>query len=140
MAELKTRPTRKSARKYIRELEHPRRREDARVLLDRFWKGTGRQPVMWGESIVGFGRYHYRQRSGQKAGWPGTGVSPRKQNLVIYVMPGFDNYQDLLLQLGKYKTARSCLYINKLADIDLAVLRQLVEASIQDMTRIYRCD
>ena len=140
MAELKTRPTRKSAARYVRGLEHPRRREDGLVLLELFARITGKTPVMWGESIVGYGRYHYRQRSGQRAVWPVTGFSPRKQHLVIYIMPGFADYGDLLGRLGKHRTARSCLYINKLADVDLDVLAQLVARSIQDMGSIYPCE
>ena len=140
MAELKTRPTRKSAAKYIRELEHPRRREEGLVLLEMFTTITGKAPVMWGESIVGFGRYHYQQRSGQRAIWPVTGFSPRKQQLVIYIMPGFADYRDLLGELGKHRTARSCLYINKLADVDLDVLQALVSRSAEDMASMYRCE
>ena len=140
MAELKTRPTRKSAAKYVRGLGHPRRREDGLVLLELFSTITGKEPVMWGDSIVGFGRYHYQQRSGQRAIWPVTGFSPRKQHLVIYIMPGFADYQDLLGQLGKHRTARSCLYINKLADVDLDVLQALVSRSVQVMASMYRCE
>lgn len=139
MAELKTRPTRKSAEKFVREVAHRQRREDATTLLALFAQVTGERPVIWGDSIVGYGRYQYRQRSGQAAIWPVTGFSPRKQNLVIYIMPGFDNYTDLLARLGKYKTARSCLYINKLADIDPDILAQLIAASVADMAALYSC-
>ncbi len=83
MAELKTKPTRKSAAKFLASIEHERRRLDAQQLLALFGQTTGRQPVMWGDSIVGYGRYHYQQRSGQPAIWPLTGFSPRKQNLVL---------------------------------------------------------
>jgi len=140
MAELKTKPTRRSAEKLIRELEHPQKREDAAIMLGLFSEITGHKPVVWGESIIGFGRYHYQQRSGQAASWPVTGFAARKQNLTIYIMPGFEPFSELLGRLGKYKTARSCLYINKLADVDLSVLRELIEASIELMKQRYRCE
>ncbi len=140
MAELKTKPTRKSAAKFLASIERERRRIDAQHLLTLFGQTTGWKPVMWGDSIVGYGRYHYRQRSGQQAIWPITGFSPRKQNLVVYIMPGFDDYQALLARLGKHRTARSCLYINKLADVDTDVLAELVAASVRDMQERYCCE
>ena len=96
----------------------------AELLLDLFAELTGKPPLMWGESIVGYGCYHYHQRSGQAAMWPVTGFAPRKQNLVVYIMPGFDDYGTLLDRLGKHKTASSCLYINQL----------------DDRARLYSCD
>ena len=140
MAELKTKATRKSAVKYIRNLSHEGRRQDAEVLLELFQHITGKDPVIWGDSIVGFGRYHYEQRSGQAASWPVTGFSPRKQQLVIYIMPGFDNYQTLLDKLGKHRHARSCLYINKLADVDLKILERLISRAYREMGKRYPCD
>ncbi|WP_027856231.1 DUF1801 domain-containing protein [Marinobacterium jannaschii] len=140
MSGLKTRPTRKSAEKLIRELEHPVRSRDAAILLALFSEITGCKPVVWGDSIIGFGRYHYRQRSGLAASWPITGFSVRKHNLTIYIMPGFDPFTELLDRLGKYKTARSCLYINKLADVDIGVFEQLIGASVELMQQRYRCD
>lgn len=137
MAELKTRPNRKSVLKFLDAVEHDTRREDARELLKLFRRVTGKGPVMGGDSIVGFGSYHYRQKSGQEADWPLTGFSPRKQNLTIYIMPGFATYGSLLTRLGKHKTAKSCLYINKLADIDTAVIEQPIAASVKDMQRLY---
>ena len=135
MAELKTQPTRKSARRFLQGIEHAQRREDGLELLALFEEITGEKPVMWGDSIVGYGVYHYEQRNGQAARWPLTGFSPRKQNMTIYIMPGFERYGALLNRLGKHKTARSCLYINKLADVKPAVLRQLIERSVRDMKK-----
>ena len=140
MAELKTKPTRRSAEKMLREIEHPLRRQDATELLRLFSEITGRKPVVWGDSIIGFGRYHYRQRSGQAASWPITGFSVRKHSLTLYIMPGFDHFGGLLERLGKYKTAKSCLYINKLEDVDLVVLRALIAGALELMLQRYRCD
>jgi len=137
MSELKTKPTRKSVRKFIGGVENARRQADALVLLDLFEEITGEPAVLWGESIVGFGRYKYHYPSGQKGIWPVTGFSPRKQNLSIYIMPGFSKYQPLLDKLGKHKHSVSCLYINKLADVDMDVLRELIVAGVEEMERIY---
>mgnify|MGYP001818533911 CR=1 FL=1 len=137
MAELKTQPTRKSVRRYISQLENPVRRQDCEKLLDEMTRVTGESPVLWGDSIVGFGRYHYRQKSGQKAIWPLTGFSPRKQNLTIYIMPGFGKYAALLSRLGKHKHSVSCLYVNKLADINMDVLSELIADSVKVMKQRY---
>ena len=94
---------------------------------------TGDEPSMWGDSIVGFGSYRYKHRSGQSGEWFLTGFSPRKRNLTIYIMPGFDRYGDIMAKLGKYKNSVSCLSVNKLADIDLDALRELVKSSYVDM-------
>ena len=139
MAELKTKRTRSSVAGFIESVENKRRREDAFVLLDVFRQLTGFEPALWGDSIIGFGEYHYESdRSQQKGDWPLTGFSPRKRNLTIYIMPGFSNYQDLLGQLGKHKTSVSCIYINKLDDIDLNILKQIVSQSVDEMKSLYR--
>ena len=137
MSEIKTRPTDASVEAFIDAVDHPRRREDARTLLELMQRVTGEQPVMWGPSIVGYGSYHYRYASGQEADWPITGFSPRKQNLSIYIMTGFEESDELLTRLGKHKTGKSCLYVNKLADVDLDVLEKLVRASVAEMKRRY---
>lgn len=92
---------------------------------------------MWGDSIVGFGEYHYKYKSGREGDWFITGFSPRKQNLTIYIMPGFSEYADLLKKLGKHKHSVSCLYLNKLADIDFQVLEKLIAKSVVDMASLY---
>jgi hypothetical protein len=94
---------------------------------------TGETPTMWGDTIVGFGSYHYKYASGREADWMLTGFSPRKQNLTVYIMAGFAQYNDLLARLGKHSTGSSCLYIKKLQDIDLAVLHELVSQSVAHM-------
>ncbi|MCE3001866.1 MAG: DUF1801 domain-containing protein [Xanthomonadaceae bacterium] len=92
---------------------------------------------MWGSSIVGFGQYRYRYSSGHEGDWPVCGYSPRKQNLTVYVMAGFERFPHLMQRLGRYKTGKSCLYIDRLADIDAAVLRELVAASNEQLRRMY---
>ena len=98
---------------------------------------TGEAPRMWGDSIVGFGSYHYRYQSGREGDWPRIGFSPRKQYLAIYIMPGFGDYEDILTRLGKHRTSVSCLYINKLVDVDKDVLCEIMTAAYQEMARRY---
>ncbi|MEQ8690331.1 MAG: DUF1801 domain-containing protein [Pseudomonadales bacterium] len=135
-ADNKTRPTRVSVRKYIADLTHAGRREDAQILLDMMSEVTGEQPVMWG-SLIGFGRYHYRYDSGREGDAFLTGFAPRKANMVVYVMPGFSDYGALLARLGKHKTGASCLYLGRLTHVDLKVLRQLISASVKHMRTKY---
>ncbi len=137
MSDPKTRPNDTSVEAFIDAVDHTGRREDARILLELMRRVTGEEAVMWGLSIVGFGSYHYRYASGQEGDWPITGFSPRRQNLSIYIMPGFERYQDLLSRLGKHKTGKSCLYVNKLADVDMNVLEKLVHTAVTDMKRMF---
>ncbi|MEK7152878.1 MAG: DUF1801 domain-containing protein [Patescibacteria group bacterium] len=123
---------------FINAVPDETKRNDSRALLGLFTKITGEQPKMWGPSIIGFGTYHYKsERSKQEGDWMLTGFSPRKQNLTLYIMLGFGGYEDLLKDLGKYKTSVGCLYINKLADVDLAVLEKLIATSFADMKKKY---
>ena len=122
---------------YIDSIEHPKRQRDARRLLALMRDITGEAPKMWGSSIVGFGSYHYRYASGREGDWPIVGFAPRKQNLVLYIMPGFAQYDDLLARLGKYRTGKSCLYVNKLDDVDESVLAKLIRDSVAEMKRRY---
>ena len=114
----KTVPTDKSVDAFLDSVENPRRRADAWRVLDLMREVTGEPPKMWGASIVGFGSYHYRYASGREGDWLVVGLAPRKQNLVIYIMPGFARYGALLARLGKFRTGKSCLYVNKLDDVD----------------------
>jgi hypothetical protein len=98
-------------------------------------KVTAEEAAMWGKSIIGFGEYTYRYASGREGEWMLVGFSPRKQNLTLYIMSGFDDYDELLSKLGKYKTGKSCLYINKLEDVDMGVLEELVSKSVEHMKR-----
>ncbi|MEM9516395.1 MAG: DUF1801 domain-containing protein [Actinomycetota bacterium] len=137
MAENKTKATNVDPADFVASVEHPTRRADAEVLLDMFHRITGYPARMWGPSIVGFGRYHYRYDSGREGDYLVTGFSPRKANLVIYVLPGYDDISDDLAELGKHKIGKSCLYINKLADVDLAVLERIVTDAVARMRDNY---
>jgi hypothetical protein len=96
-------------------------------------------PKMWGTSIIGYGSYHYKsERSAQEGDWPLTGFSPRKQNMSIYIIPGFKKYQAILKKIGKHKTSVSCLYINKLEDIDLKILENMIKDSVKEMKKMYK--
>lgn len=131
--EPKTKPTAASVAAFIDAIENAERRKDAKAVLKLMKEITREKPVMWGDSIVGFGAY--QAASGP---WPITGFSPRKANLVLYVMTGFED-PALMKKLGKHKTGRSCLYINKLSDIDEAALRELVTRSVARMREKYGC-
>ena len=132
---MKTTPNQKSVTKFLKSVENDRRREDGLEVLKLFEEVTGMEPQMWGDSIVGFGSYHYKYASGREGDWMLTGFSPRKQNLTLYIMDGFDEYDKLLAKLGKHKLGKSCLYINKLEDVDPEVLKQLIKKSVEHMQK-----
>ena len=125
-ADNKTQPTAVDVADFLNSIEHETRRADGFALLDLFNRVTGLKPKMWGPSIIGYGRYHYRYESGREGDFLITGFSPRKSALSIYIMPGYRDMSDKLARLGKHRTGKSCLYINKLADIDPAVLEEIV--------------
>ncbi len=133
MAENKTVKTGASVDEFMAAVENKRRREDGLILLELMRDVSGLEPEMWGPSIIGFGSYHYRYESGREGDMPLIGFSPRKQSLSLYIMSGFDEYEELLGRLGKHRTGASCLYINKLADVDIGVLRELVSRSVEHM-------
>ncbi len=133
MAELKTQENDASVEVFLASVDHDKRREDSFAMLALMKEVTGEEPRMWGTSIVGFGHYHYKYKSGREGEWFLTGFSPRKQNLTLYIMSGFDDYDALLARLGKYKTGKSCLYVNKLEDVDPEVLKELVRRSVAHM-------
>lgn len=137
MAEPKTKKNDKNPKAFIEAVEHKKRREDSLVVMDLMERITGEKPVMWGPSIVGYGSYHYKYASGQEGDWMMTGFSPRKQALTIYIMPGFKRYDELMSKLGKYKTGKACLYINKLEDIDFKTLEELIQLSFNYMKSKY---
>ncbi len=122
---------------FIAAVEHPTRRADAEQLLAMMRRVTGCEPKMWGPSIVGFGRYEYTYESGREGEFMITGFSPRKANLVLYILPGYDDLGDSLAELGKHKVGKSCLYVNKLADVDLEVLEQIVADGVAHMRANY---
>jgi hypothetical protein len=134
MAELKTKPTTESVSTFLNKVADKTRREDCFAVLEMMRDVTKEEPTMWGSSIVGFGRYRYKYESGREGEWPITGFSPRKGDLTLYIVPGFEIAPDLMKRLGKYKTGKSCLYIRKLADVDLKVLKQLIEKSVKKMS------
>lgn len=137
MADNKTRPTGASVSALINAIEEPQRRADVRKVAAMMKKATGSRPKMWGESIVGYGSYRYRYDSGREGEFMITGFSPRKQALTIYIMPGFSRYDALMARLGRYRTGKSCLYLRRLADVDEAVLQQLITRSVADMRAKY---
>ena len=137
MAEPKTIPTEASVTEFLKAVENPSRRADCLALKKIMARATGHRPKMWGPSIVGYGSYHYKYASGREGDAALTGFSPRKSSLTIYIMPGFKPYTDLLNKLGKHKHSSSCLYINKLGDVDLAVLEKLITKSVKDMRKKY---
>ncbi len=138
MAELKTKPTKKSVKEFLNTITPEQKQKDGFTLLSMFERITGEKAVMWGPSIVGFGAYHYKsERSTQEGDWLLTGFSPRKQNLTLYVMAGNQDSQDLLKKLGKHKTSVGCLYINALADVDQAILEKLIKKSFQYMKKAH---
>jgi hypothetical protein len=129
MAELKTQVTKASVEKFLEGIKDERKRQDCYELLKIMKKATKAEPKMWGTSIIGFGDRHYVYESGRELDWFITGFSPRAQNLTLYMMGGFD--QDVLKRLGKYKTGKGCLYINKLEDVDQKVLNELITRSVK---------
>ncbi|MBI4928305.1 MAG: DUF1801 domain-containing protein [Anaerolineae bacterium] len=133
MAELKTRPGPTDPTVFINTLSDEQRRSDCLALIAMLQEITGAPAELWGADIVGFGRYAYRYASGHTGEWMVIGFSPRKQYLTLYIMSGFDQYEDLLSRLGKHKTGKSCLYVNKLADLDQSVLRELAARSVAHM-------
>jgi hypothetical protein len=138
MAEPKTKPTKQSVSAFLKSVPDEQRREDAAKLIELMRAATKDDPVMWGPSIIGFGSYRYHYGSGREADWPITGLSPRKQNLVVYVMPGFAEYEDLLAKLGKHTTGASCLYIKRLSDVHLPTLKTLITRSVAAMKKKHK--
>ena len=138
MSELKTTPNKNSVTDFINAVQDERRRKDCKQVAKLMKEATGAKPVMWGPSIVGYGSYHYKSTSGREGDWMLTGFSPRKQNLTIYIMTGFSRYEGLMKKLGKFKTGSSCLYLNKLDDVDQGVLKELVVESVRYLKDKYK--
>ncbi|MBT8190003.1 MAG: DUF1801 domain-containing protein [Bacteroidia bacterium] len=136
-AKNKTTANTKSVTSFLESIENDQKRKDSFRILEMMRKLTGKEPVMWGSSIVGFGEYHYVYETGREGDMMKIGFSPRKQNLTLYIMPGFDRYAELMSSLGKYKTGKSCLYIKRLEDVNLEVLIDLMQSSYDHMTKKY---
>jgi hypothetical protein len=136
MSTIKTLVNNASVEDFINSVDGDVKKADAFKLLEMYREATNEKPKMWGSSIIGFGMYHYKsERSRQEGDWPLTGFSPRKQNLTLYFMDGFDKYRDQLAKLGKHKTSVSCLYINKLSDVDMNILKTLIQQSYLNMKK-----
>lgn len=136
MAELKTKVNEKSVQKFLNSVPDPKKRQDSFIILDLMKKITNAEPKMWGDYIVGFGSYHYKYASGREGDWFLTGFSPRKQNLTLYIMAGFGQYDEIMEKLGKFKTGKSCLYINKIEDINMNVLEELIQKSVEHLSKV----
>ena len=130
MAELKTHKTKASVSAFLNSIEDPQQRKDAKAVAKIMREVTGAKPTMWGPSMVGYGKYHYKYASGRDGDWFQTGFSPRKGNLTLYIMDGFAKQAAMLKKLGKHKTGKSCLYVKRLEEVDLGVLRKMIEASV----------
>jgi len=133
MAELKTKQNDGDVKAFLESVEDEKKRAEGFVLLKLFIKATNEEARMWGKSIVGFGSYHYKYASGREGDWMATGFSPRKQNISLYIMDGFENHQEILDRLGKHKLGKGCLYIKKLEDVDLEILEGLIKKSFKAM-------
>jgi hypothetical protein len=133
MAELKTQVTKASVEKFLKGIRDENKREDCLQILKIMKKATRAEPKMWGPSIIGFGDYHYKYASGRENDWFMTGFSPRVQNITLYSMGGFD--AELLKKLGKHKTGKGCLYINRLEDVDKKVLTELITNSVRNLQK-----
>lgn len=138
MTAIKTLENNTSVTEFIKSVADEEKKKDALMLLKMYKELTGERPKMWGTSIVGFGKYHYKsERSAQQGDWPLVAFSPRKQNLTLYVMCGFSDFGDLLKDLGKHKTSVGCLYIKKLSDVNHSVLKKIIKKSFVDMKKRY---
>ena len=131
MAELKTKLNDASVEDFLNKVENEQKREDSFEIIKMMQQATQEEPKMWGPAIIGFGSYHYKYESGREGDWFITGFSPRKQNLTLYVMGSFNPHTELLEKLGKHKTGVGCLYINKLKDVDVKVLKELIKQSVK---------
>jgi len=133
MAELKTKQTGASVENFLKQISDEERREDCFAVAKIMEEITGEKPKMWGPSIVGFGSYHYKYASGRQGDWPVTGFSPRKKDLTLYIMMGFEKHRALMEKLGKHTSSKSCLYIKRLSDIHVPTLKKLIKESVKDL-------
>jgi len=142
MSEIKTKAVALDIDKFLMSIEPEKKRTDSLELKKLFDSVVSEKPSLWNNNMVGYGSYHYKSdRSTQEGDWPLTGFSPRKQYLAIYIMSGANNYKNLLSKLGKYKiSSGSCIYVNKLEDINLEILKEIISASVSDMKKIHKLD
>lgn len=137
MAEAKTKPTTASVKAFLAAVKDPAMRADCEAVASLMSEVTKARPTMWGPSIVGFGAYHYKYASGREGDWPLTGFSPRARQLVLYVMPGCDDYDALVAALGPAKRGVSCIYVKRLSDLNRPVLKRLLTASVAHLKKTY---
>ena len=135
MAELKTKPTNDSVKEFLNKVPDEGRREDCFAVAKIMEEITGEKPKMWGPSIVGFGTHHYKYASGREGDWPVTGFSPRKKDLTLYIMQGLDKNDELMKELGKHSTGKSCLYIKRLSDVHVPTLKKLIKESVKQVKK-----
>jgi hypothetical protein len=133
MAEQKTKPTNASVKDFLNEISEPERRADCFAVAKIMEEITGEKPKMWGPSIVGFGTYRYKYESGREGDWPLMGFSPRKKDLTLYIMMGFEKHADLMEKLGKHSHSKSCLYIKRLSDVHIPTLKKLMKIGLKDL-------
>ena len=138
MAELKTKSTKASVSGFLNSVADRQRRAECKTVAKMMRASTGKVARMWGTTMVGYGSYDYKYASGRQGTWFECGFSPRAKNLTLYIMPGFSNFDPLMKKLGKYKTGKSCLYLKTLDDIDLTILRQLIDESVKCMRARYK--
>ena len=131
MAELKTKPTKASVKEFLNQISDKERRDDCFAVVKIMEEITGDKPKMWGPSIVGFGTWHYKYASGREGDWPVAAFSPRKKDLTVYLMVGFEKHTELMQKLGKHSTGKSCLYIKRLSDIHVPTLKKLIKTSVK---------
>ncbi len=135
--ELKTQKNNGSVSAYIKSIDDAALQKDGKALLKIFKETTGKPAKMWGDSIVGFGEYHYTYASGREGDWMATGFSLRKSGPTIYIMPGYQNYSDILKDLGPHKLGKSCLYLKRLSDVNEKVLKELIKTGLKDLKKQY---
>ena len=135
MAELKTKPSDESVEAFINSIDDEKKRKESFELIEMMMEVTGEKPRLWGGNIIGFGDYHYKYASGREGDWFKIGFSPRKQKFSLYFMTYLDNYESFLNKLGKFKTGKGCLYVNKLDDIDPDVLKEMIRTSVEDLLK-----
>jgi len=133
MAEQKTKPTNQSVKEFLNKIPEAERRADCFAVAKIMEEITGEKPKMWGPSIVGFGSYHYKYASGREGDWPMMGFSPRKKDLTLYIMMGFEKHADLMEKLGKHTNSKSCLYIKRLSDVHIPTLKKLMKIGLKDL-------
>jgi hypothetical protein len=136
MGELKTKPRKASVKAFLSRIADETRRQDCETVSALMKRATKAEPRMWGAAIVGFGDFHYKYSSGREGDWFVTGFSPRRQYLALYLMAGIDRYTALLARLGKHTRGKGCLYLKNLSDVDLRVLKELIESSVKDLKQI----